>query len=109
MKTTDFARLGVPQGEPMKRAHEFLLSFRAGGGDMTQLESEVAVIVANPAAFLSDPLREAFARTLYEPPFKQREHLAPWRQWGTGLEAEAGKFPAPAADRGGSARRSNRP
>ncbi|MEA3212376.1 MAG: hypothetical protein QOE70_5433 [Chthoniobacter sp.] len=91
MKTRDFARLGVPQGEPMKRAHEFLLAFHASGGDMAQLEGEVAAIVANPAASLGDPMRAAFARALFEPAFKQREHLAPWRQWGTGLEAEAVK------------------
>jgi tRNA-splicing ligase RtcB len=91
MNTKDFTRLGVPQGEAMKRAHEFLLALRESGGDMGQLESEVAAIVANPATFLSDPMREAFAQALYAPPFKQREHLAPWRQWGTGLEAEAVK------------------
>ena len=91
MNTKDLIQLGVPPGEALKRAHEFILAFRDGGGDMSQLQSEVAAVVANPAEFLSDPLCEAFARALYQPPFKQRETLAPWRQWGSGLESEAVK------------------
>jgi len=81
----------VPPGDALKRAHEFILAFRDSGGDMSQLESEVAAVVASPAEFLGDSLREAFARALYQPAFKQRETLAPWRQWGSGLEPEAVK------------------
>ncbi len=91
MNTKDLIQLGVPPGEPIKRAHEFILAFRDGDGDMSQLQSEVAAVVANPAEFLGDPLREAFARALYEPAFKQRATLAPWRQWGSGLEPDAVK------------------
>jgi tRNA-splicing ligase RtcB (3'-phosphate/5'-hydroxy nucleic acid ligase) len=89
MNIKDLILLGVPQGEPVKRAQEFILAFRGSGGDMSRLQSEVAAIVANPVAFVGDPLREAFARALHEPPFKQRERLAPWRQWGSGLEPDA--------------------
>lgn len=91
MNTKDLLHLGVPAGEPITRACEFILAFRDRGGDMSQLADEVAAIVANPAAFLGDPMREAFARALYAPPFKQRETLAPWRQWGSGLEPDAVK------------------
>ncbi len=81
MNSKDLLQLGVPQGEALKRSHEFILAFRDSGGDMSQLESEVAAVVASPAEFLGDSLREAFARALYQPAFKQRETLAPWRQW----------------------------
>jgi tRNA-splicing ligase RtcB (3'-phosphate/5'-hydroxy nucleic acid ligase) len=75
----------------LKRAHAFIVAFREGGGDMSQLENEIGAIVGNPEAFLGDPMREAFARSLYAPPFKQRETLAPWQQWGSGLEPDAVK------------------
>ena len=91
MNSKDLLQLGVPPGDALKRAHEFILAFRDSGGDMSQLESEVAAVVASPAEFLGDSLREAFARALYQPAFKQRETLAPWRQWGSGLEPEAVK------------------
>jgi len=91
MNSKDLLQLGVPPGDALKRAHEFILAFRDSGGDMSQLESEVAAVVASPAQFLGDSLREAFARALYQPAFKQRETLAPWRQWGSGLEPEAVK------------------
>jgi len=91
VNSKDLLQLGVPPGDALKRAHEFILAFRDSGGDMSQLESEVAAVVASPAQFLGDSLREAFARALYQPAFKQRETLAPWRQWGSGLEPEAVK------------------
>jgi tRNA-splicing ligase RtcB len=91
MNTKDLIRLGVPQGAPLKLGMEFIVDFIARGGDPARLEEEVAAVIANPAAFLGDPVREAFARALYEPAFKQRDKLAPWRQWGSGLEPEAVK------------------
>ncbi len=91
MNTQNLQQLGIAPGEAMKRAHAFIVAFRESGGDMAQLADEIGAIVGNPAAYLADPLREALARALYEPAFKQREKLAPWRQWGTGLETEAVK------------------
>jgi tRNA-splicing ligase RtcB len=91
MNTKDLIRLGVPQGAPLKLGMEFIVNFIARGGEPARLEEEIAAVIANPVAFLGDPEREVFARALYEPPFKQREKLAPWRQWGSGLEPEAVK------------------
>ena len=47
--------------------------------------------VANPPAFFADELRAPLARAIYRPAFTPRAELAPWRQWGEGLEAEAVK------------------
>jgi tRNA-splicing ligase RtcB len=91
MNAKDLIRMGVPEGASIKLGMDFIMKFIGQGGDPSRLEEEVAAIVANPAAFLGDPLREVFARSLYEPAFKQREKLAPWRQWGTGLESDAVK------------------
>src|SRR5580658_2498574 len=91
MNTKDLIRLGVPHGAPVHLGMEFIVTYIGRGGDASRLEEEVAAIVTNPAAFLGDPEREAFARALYEPAFKQREKLAPWRQWGSGLEPDAVK------------------
>jgi hypothetical protein len=48
-------------------------------------------IVANPSAFFGDELRAPLARAIYRPTFTPRADIAPWRQWGEGLEAEAVK------------------
>ncbi len=89
MNTQDLIRLGVPTGEPVRAAHEFIKGFVAQGGDPAQLEAEVGNLVANPAAFFSDPLRAPLARALYRPAFTPRKELAPWQQWGEGLDAPA--------------------
>ena len=89
MNAKQIAALGVPPGEPTRLALDFVARYCRAGGDVARLTDEVVAIVADPAAFLGDPEREAFARALYAPPFKARETLAPWRQWGSGLEADA--------------------
>lgn len=91
MNTKDLIRLGVPVGEPIKLAHEFIQNFIAQGNDGALLEAEIFNIVANPPAFFADELRAPLARAIYRPAFTPRAELAPWRQWGEGLEAEAVK------------------
>jgi tRNA-splicing ligase RtcB (3'-phosphate/5'-hydroxy nucleic acid ligase) len=91
MNAKDLLRLGVPAGEPLDVAREFIRSFVAGGNAGADLEREISEIVANPAAFFSDVLRGPLARAIYRPPFTPRQSLAPWRQWGEGLEPEAVK------------------
>ncbi len=91
MNTKDLIRLGVPVGEPIKLAHEFIQNSIAQGNDGALLEGEIFNIVANPPAFFADELRAPLARAIYRPAFTPRAELAPWRQWGEGLEAEAVK------------------
>jgi tRNA-splicing ligase RtcB len=91
MKTKDLIRLGVAVGEPIALAHEFIKNFVAQGKDGAQLEAEIFNIVADPPAFLTDELRAPLARAIYRPAFTPRPELAPWRQWGEGLEADAVK------------------
>lgn len=91
MNIKDLIHLGVPQGAALKSGMAFIVNFIGQGGDPLRLEEEIGSIISNPSAFLGDPLREAFARDLYAPAYKQRDELAPWHQWGTGLEPEAVK------------------
>jgi tRNA-splicing ligase RtcB len=89
MNAKDLLALGVPPGEPTRLGMEFIARFCREGGDTARIAEEVGAIVADPAAFLGDPAREVFARSLYQPAFKQRETIAPWQQWGVGLDAAA--------------------
>ncbi len=89
MNTQDLIRLGVPAGEPIKQAHVFIREFIAAGNDGSRLEEEIFRIVVNPSAFFADELRAPLARAIYRPAFTPRAELAPWRQWGEGLEADA--------------------
>ena len=95
MNTKDLIRLGVPVGEPIRLAHEFIQNFIAQGNDgalpsglelVERLEAEIFNIVANPPAFFADELRAPLARAIYRPTFTPRADIAPWRQWGEGLE-----------------------
>ncbi len=57
MNTKDLIRLGVPVGEPIALAHEFIQNFIAQGNDGAQLEAEIFNIVANPPTFFAGELR----------------------------------------------------
>lgn len=59
MNTKGLISLGVPLGEPLALAHEFIQSFIAQGRDGALLEAEIFNIVANPPAFFADELRAA--------------------------------------------------
>ena len=89
MKTKDLIFLGVPAGEPIQYANEFIRRYIAAGHEGARLGEEIFQIVADPAAFFDDPLRAPLARAIYRPAFTPRAELAPWRQWGDDLEADA--------------------
>jgi tRNA-splicing ligase RtcB len=85
----DFLRLGVPSGEATRRATDFVSKFILAGGDPARLREEVAAIVANPSAFVDDPLRGEFAQALLNAPPPPRAAPVPYRQWGADVEPEA--------------------
>jgi hypothetical protein len=103
MNTKDFLRLGVPLGPAAYRATDFISKYILGGGDKSRLHEEVAAIVANPSAFVDDPLRGEFAKALISTPHPsplpgrggEGEDFAPrripvkYRKWGEGLERDA--------------------
>ena len=89
LNSQDLVRLGVPEGPALDAGLAFVADFMRQGGDSARLEDDLGAIIAKPEAFLGDPLREVFARALYAPAYKQRAALAPWQQWGSGLEAGA--------------------
>src|SRR2546425_7562756 len=89
MNAKDFLRLGVPLGEATRRATDFVSKFILGGGDKSRLHEEVKAIVANPSAFVDDPLRGEFAKALLNAPPPPRAEPVKYRQWGEGLEHDA--------------------
>ena len=89
MNTRDLYRLGVPSGEPMRRATDFMSAYCLKGGDKTRLAEEVEAVVRDPAKFTNDPLRGEFAKALLHAPPPLRAKPAPYRQWGEGLDPEA--------------------
>src|SRR5437773_5165085 len=104
MNAKDCLRLGVPLGEARRRATDFISRLILGGGDQSRLHEEVKAIVADPSAFVDDPLRGEFAKALISarrpssglrPPSPApasegtRAEPVKYRQWGEGLEHDA--------------------
>jgi tRNA-splicing ligase RtcB len=89
MNTKDFLRMGIPLGQATRLATDFVCRFILGGGDKSRLHEEVADIVANPAAFVDDPLRGEFAKVLLNAPPPTRAEPVKYHQWGDGLDHEA--------------------
>jgi hypothetical protein len=80
MQIQELTRLGVSQGTALKSGMEFIANFISQGGESARLEEELGAIISKPESFLGDPLREAFARDLYAPAYKQHDQITPWHQ-----------------------------
>src|SRR5436305_11699904 len=89
MNSQDLVRLGVPLGEPQRRAIDFISKYVLGGGDKTRLREEVEAVLRDPGAFTTDKLRGDFARALLAAPPPPRAEPVKYRQWGEGLEHDA--------------------
>jgi tRNA-splicing ligase RtcB (3'-phosphate/5'-hydroxy nucleic acid ligase) len=94
MKPRELSNLGVPRGEAMKVAGEACAAAAEAGLDKAAIREAIAALVADPKAYAADPHYGSLAaavsgvkaaRQLYVP----RVESAPWRQWGTDLEASA--------------------
>ena len=89
MNTQDLIRLGVPPGEPTRRATDFISRYVLKGLDRSRLEEDVTAILHRPTEFEKDVLRGDFARALLRSPRPVSPAKAQWHQWGSGLEPEA--------------------
>lgn len=89
MKTKDYIQMGIPLGEPCRHAAQFISRFILAGGDKTQLAAELQAVVADPAAFLADDLRQALAQSLLHAPRPPRSQPVAYQQWGDGLDEQA--------------------
>jgi len=89
MKTRDYLRLGLPLGEPLRLAREFVANFVLRGGDKRQIEAELQKVLQDPGAWADDPLRGALAKSLRQKPANPRATPVKYRQWGEDLEPES--------------------
>lgn len=89
MNTQDLLKLGIPAGDTLKEAYSHMRRLFARGLDRAQVEAEFARIVADPKAFRNDSDLSDLVEMLTRPPFIPRAVPAPWKQWGSGLEAGA--------------------
>ena len=84
MNTRDVIRMGVPLGEPQRRAIDFITRFLLSGGDKSRLQEEVNAILKDPSAFTEDPLRGGLAKALMSSEPLPRAKPVRYRQWGEG-------------------------
>lgn len=79
----------MPLGKPMNRVKDFLADYVLRGGDREKIETIVTEVIANPEAFVEDPLRGKFARSLKKNRTVTRSESVAWKQWGTDLDANS--------------------
>ncbi len=90
MSNQELIQLGVPPGEALRRAGEFVSRYLKNGGEASRLPEEITAIVRDPVRFKDDPMRGELAQALLasEKP-AGREPAAKYRQWGQDLDREA--------------------
>ena len=94
MKTRDLMQLGIPKGEAMGLAHAGIAEAMEAGHDIRDVRERLRALAAHPDAHRNDPIFGNLAHALVriaksQSRYRPRDTPAPYRQWGTDLEAGA--------------------
>jgi tRNA-splicing ligase RtcB len=94
MKTRELVAIGFPAGACAERARQALQQARAAKRDVTAVVEDLKRLAAAPAGFVNDAQYGELARQIVDQMaardrFRPRENDAPYRIWGSDLEADA--------------------
>jgi len=94
MKTRNLKAIGIPAGACADIARTLLRTARANARDAVTMREDLARVATAPAAFVGDATYGALAQELIDhaaaaTTFTPRAENAPYRIWGSGLEAGA--------------------
>lgn len=94
MKTRDLVAMGIPAGPCADRAHQVLQEAHTAKRSMATVLEDLTRVAGAPETFVEDARYGALARELVAfaaagGRFQPRESDAPYRVWGSDLEAEA--------------------
>lgn len=94
MKTRDLARLGVPRGPIMGIAIDAAVRAVREGIEKKDVFSRIQAILDDPSGHADDPYFGRFASEIERigdalARYQERREPAPYRQWGTDLEAQS--------------------
>ncbi len=94
MKTRELENLGIPRGRPLETAKVLCVRAADHGLKRDDIRALFTAAIAAPDAHKNHPLAGDFARALSASNaaaegFRPRPSPAPWKQWGTNIEAES--------------------
>ena len=94
MKSRELQNLGIPRGATMKLALETIARAAKSGMHKQGLRTKVRAVAAEAEDYVDDPVWGELASALIASAaasarFEARAEPAPWRQWGTDLDANA--------------------
>ena len=94
MKARELQNLGIPKGEPVKLAYAAIEETVKAGMSRETLRKTIRAVAANPKAYADDPVWAELATSLLKSGsaragFCRRDEPAPYRRWGSAMEAES--------------------
>ena len=89
MKTRELKKIGIPKGEPTKRAYQLIGYLASQGHDQKQIRIILSGIAANPAAHSDNQTYGKLAEVLVKDTYIPPETLATYKQWGKDLEPQS--------------------
>jgi tRNA-splicing ligase RtcB (3'-phosphate/5'-hydroxy nucleic acid ligase) len=94
MKARELYNLGIPKGEPMKLAVDAIREFSKAGMARQPLREIIRSIIETPGDYLEHPVWTKLANSLVKTNraragYVPREAPAPYRRWGSDMDAES--------------------
>jgi tRNA-splicing ligase RtcB len=94
MKARELINLGIPKGEPIRLALEALRALKKVRQDRDALRATIKDVAEHPGSYLADPIWNALGKSLVKKDlaragFERRSAAAPYRRWGSDMDAES--------------------
>jgi tRNA-splicing ligase RtcB len=94
MKSRELQNLGIPAGEPVQLAMPAIGQAMKDGLSRAEVRAKIQEIVGAPEAHVADPVFGKMAASLIKTVsararFEQRTEPAPYRRWGTDMDAQS--------------------
>lgn len=94
MKSRELQNLGIPKGEPIRLALEAIGEVMKAGMTRDAVRTKIMAIAGKPEEYINDTAFGTLASSLIKTSaararFEQRAEPAPYRRWGTDMEAQS--------------------
>lgn len=94
MKSRELQNLGIPAGEPVRLAMPAVGEAMKGGVTRADVRTKIREIVGKPEDHVSDPVFGKMAASMIKTVtararFEQRAEPAPYRRWGSDMDAQS--------------------
>ena len=91
MRTRELKKIGIPKGEPTKRAFELIKNLASQKHNQKQIKTILSGIAANPTIYRNHQTYSKLAKVLEKGTYTSPKTPATYQKWGKNLDSQSVK------------------